>query len=70
MRSLSLLWSVAVAEGVLLALYALAFEPGRLALTVVHRAVLAVDRPRRYLLLSDTHLHPWSRRTFPRRPGS
>lgn len=26
----------------------------------------SIERPRRFLLLSDTHLHPWSRRTFHR----
>ncbi len=66
MRGLRLLWSVAVAEGLLLGLYALAFEPGRLALTLVRRIDPGLDRPRRFLVLSDTHLHPWSRRTFHR----
>lgn len=64
MRPLALLWSVAVGEGLLLALYALLVEPSRLALTVVRRTDPRVDRPRRFLVLSDLHLHPWSRRTF------
>ena len=53
-------------EGLLLGLYALLVEPARLALTGVRRIDPAVERPRRFLLLSDTHLHPWSRRTFHR----
>lgn len=65
-RPLALLWSVAVAEGLLLGLYALLVEPSRLALTLVRRIDPSVDRPRRFLVLSDTHLHPWSRRTYHR----
>lgn len=66
MRSLALLWSVSVAEGLLLGLYALAVEPARLALTVLRRIDPSIDRTRRFLVLSDLHLHPWSRRTFHR----
>ena len=55
-----------MAEGLLLGLYALLVEPSRLALTLVRRIDPSMERPRRFLLLSDTHLHPWSRRTFHR----
>ncbi|MBI2324386.1 MAG: metallophosphoesterase family protein [Chloroflexi bacterium] len=53
-------------EGLLLGLYALLVEPSRLALTLVRRIDPSIERPRRFLLLSDTHLHPWSRHTFHR----
>lgn len=66
MRSLRLLWSVAIAQGLLLGMYALGVEPARLARTLVRRIDPTLDRPRRFLVLSDTHLHPWSRRTFHR----
>ena len=66
MGPLALLWSVAFAEGALLGLYALLVEPSRLALTLVRRIDPRIDRPRRFLVLSDTHLRPYSRRTYHR----
>lgn len=62
--SLRLLWSVAFLEGILLAAYALAVEPARLVLARVRVSDPRTDRPRRFLLLSDTHLRPWSHRTY------
>lgn len=57
---------MAITEGLLLGLYALAIEPARLARTVVRRVDPRVGRPRRFLVLSDPHLHPWSARTYDR----
>lgn len=65
-RPLALLWSVAVTEGLLLGLYAVVIEPARLRRTIVRRVDPRIDRPHRFLVLSDTHLHPWSLRTFDR----
>lgn len=64
MRTLALLWSTAIAEAILLGLYAVVIEPARLAFSVVRVPHAGIDRPRRFLLLSDTHLHPWSFRTY------
>lgn len=60
------IWSVAVAEGLALGLYALLVEPSRLALTFVRRIDPRVPRTVRFLLLSDLHLRPFSHRTYRR----
>lgn len=50
----------------MLAAYALLGEPSRLALTLLRRIDPRIDRPHRYLVLSDTHLHSLSHRTYHR----
>jgi uncharacterized protein len=65
-KPLAFLWSVAVTEGLAVAAYALFVEPSRLALTLVRRVDPRIDRPHRYLVLSDTHLHALSHRTYHR----
>lgn len=66
MRPIGFLWSLAVAEGLALAAYALLVEPARLALSVVRVVDPRVQQRRRFLLLSDLHLRPWSFRTYHR----
>jgi uncharacterized protein len=51
---------------VLLAAYALLVEPSRLTLTLLRRVDPRVDRPHRFLVLSDAHLHAYSHRTYHR----
>jgi len=50
----------------LLTLYATVIEPDRLRLTLVRRATAGSGEPRRFLLLSDLHLRPFSYRTYRR----
>lgn len=57
---------MAISGGLLLTLYATVIEPDRLRLTLVRRAATRSGEPRRFLLLSDLHLRPFSFRTFRR----
>ncbi|CAN5190420.1 hypothetical protein BH18CHL2_BH18CHL2_10840 [soil metagenome] len=64
MRRLTLLWSCAVAGGLAVSAYAALIEPQRLTFSFVRVADPRVRTARRYLVLSDLHLRPFSARTY------